>query len=109
MPAGARASSNAYAGLAPSEAIKQGADLGPLIAFLNANDPETLKIRTPVAILQGTADSTVLPPFTDQLDTALKANGAKVTYKKYDGVDHGGVVAAADADALAFAKTQLGR
>src|SRR3954451_22089738 len=100
---------NGFAGIAPSEGIKQGAGLNPLIAFLNANDPETPKIRTPVEILQGTNDSTVLPPFTDQLDTALRANGVNVTYKKYEGVTHGGVVSAADADALAFAKKKLGR
>jgi pimeloyl-ACP methyl ester carboxylesterase len=99
----------AFAGLAPSEALKDGADLTALVAFLNANDPETLKIRTPVEILQGTSDTTVLPPFTDQLDSALRANGVSVTYKKYDGVTHGGVVSAADADALAFAKKKLGR
>jgi pimeloyl-ACP methyl ester carboxylesterase len=98
---------NGYAGLAPSEAIKDGADLGPLIAYLNANDPETLKIPTPVEILQGTADSTVLPPFTDQLDSDLRANGAKVTYRKFDGIDHGGIVAAADKAALAFARKRL--
>jgi len=98
---------NGYAGMAPSEALKDGADLGPLIAFLNANDPETLKIRTPVEILQGTADSTVLPPFTDQLDTDLRGNGAKVTYRKYDGIDHGGIVAAANRAALSFAHKRL--
>jgi pimeloyl-ACP methyl ester carboxylesterase len=100
---------NAFSGLAPSEALKDGADTGPLVAYLNANDPETLKIRTPVEILQGTADTTVLPPFTDQLDSALRANGVKVTYKKYEGVQHGPVVAAGDADALAFARKQLRR
>jgi pimeloyl-ACP methyl ester carboxylesterase len=100
---------NAFAGLAPSEALKDGADIGPLVAFLNRNDPETLKIRTPVEILQGTADTTVLAPFTDQLDRALRASGAKVTYKKYPGVNHGAIVAAADADALTFARKELRR
>jgi hypothetical protein len=51
----------------------------------------------------------VLPPFTDQLDTQLRGNGAKVTYKKFDGVQHGNVVQAGDADALAFARKQLKR
>jgi hypothetical protein len=32
-----------------------------------------------------------------------------VTYKKYEGVQHGPVVAAGDADALAFARKQLRR
>jgi pimeloyl-ACP methyl ester carboxylesterase len=105
----ALAVANGFAGLAPSEALKDGADTAPLVAFLNANDPETLKIRTPVEILQGTADTTVLPLFTDPLVTALKANGAKVTYRTYDGVTHGAIVAAADTDALAFARKRLRR
>jgi pimeloyl-ACP methyl ester carboxylesterase len=103
----ALAVANAFSGLAPSEALKPGADTGPLVAFLNTQDPETLHIRTPVEILQGTADTTVLPPFTDQLDQQLVANHAKVTYRKYDGIDHGGIVKAANSDALAFARKQL--
>jgi len=51
----------------------------------------------------------VFPIFTDPLVTSLRANGAKVTYKKYDGIQHGPVVAAGDADALAFAGTRLRR
>jgi pimeloyl-ACP methyl ester carboxylesterase len=105
----ALAVANAFSGLAPSEALKPGADTGPLVAFLNTQDPETLHIRTPVEILQGTADTTVLPPFTDQLDQQLVANHAKVTYRKYDGIDHGGIVKAANSDALAFARKQLRR
>ena len=49
----------------------------------------------------------MLPPFTDQLDQQLVANHAKVTYRKYDGIDHGGIVKAANTDALAFARKQL--
>jgi pimeloyl-ACP methyl ester carboxylesterase len=100
---------NAFSGIAPSEAIKPDANLAPLVAYLNANDPETLKIRTPVEILQGTADTTVLPPFTDELVPSLQKNGAKVTYKTFDGITHGGIVAAGDTTALLFAKTQLRR
>jgi pimeloyl-ACP methyl ester carboxylesterase len=100
---------DSFGGLAPSALTRDDADLKPLVAYLNSNDPEELKIRTPVLILQGTADTTVLPPFTDQLAQALTAKGAKITYTKYDGVNHGGVVAAGDADALAFAKARLGR
>jgi pimeloyl-ACP methyl ester carboxylesterase len=100
---------NAFAGIAPSQAIKPGANLDPLVAYLNTQDPETLKITTPVEVLQGTADTTVFPQFTDQLVTALDGTGAKVTYKKYDGVSHGGVVHAGDSDALAFARAELRR
>jgi pimeloyl-ACP methyl ester carboxylesterase len=100
---------DSFGGQAPSALTRDDADLKPLEAYLNGNDPEELTIRTPVLLLQGTADTTVLPPFTDQLDQALRAKGANVTYMKYDGVNHGAVVAAGDADALAFAQAKLGR
>lgn len=105
----ALAVANAFAGMAPSEALKPDADLTAVVAFLNANDPETLRIRTPVEILQGTADTTVLPLFTDQLDQQLRAAGTKLTYVKLAGVDHGGAVKAGNAKALAFARKRLRR
>jgi len=100
---------NTFAGIAPADAPKPGANLDPLVAYLNTQDPETLKISTPVEILQGTADTTVLPPFTDQLVSQLQGNGVKVTYQTFDGVSHGAIVTAGDNDALAFARAQLGR
>ena len=100
---------NSFAGIAPADAVKSGANLDPLVAYLNSQDPESLKITTPVEILQGTADTTVFPQFTDQLVTALKGNGANVTYKTFDGISHGAVVNAGDTDALAFAKAELKR
>jgi dienelactone hydrolase len=63
-----------------------------VIAALNANDPETLKIAGPVLIEQGKADTTVFPNFTDQLSGELKGRGVKLTYKTYNGVDHAGAV-----------------
>ena len=103
--------SQSFGGLAPNELFKPGADLSGVIAALNANDPETLKVRSPVQIEQGTADGTVLPMFTNQLVPALKGNGAKVTYKTYDGLDHAGVVVKAKpaADATSFVRSRLGR
>lgn len=101
---------DAFGGLAPAELFKPGANLAPVIAALNENDPETLKLRAPVQIEQGTADGTVIPLFTNQLVPKLKANGATVTYKTYDGVDHAGAVmnSKAAADATAFVKKRLG-
>ena len=37
----------------------------------------------------------------------LKANGAPIDEKTYPGVDHGGVVTAAKADAAAWIKSRL--
>jgi acetyl esterase/lipase len=101
---------DSFGGLAPSELFRPGVDLAPTIAALNENDPETLKIRSPVQLEQGTADTTVLPLFTNQLAPKLKANGVKLTYKTYPGVDHAGAVlnTKAAADATKFVKKQLG-
>ncbi|HET6548869.1 MAG TPA: alpha/beta fold hydrolase, partial [Solirubrobacter sp.] len=80
---------DSFGALAPANLFRPDADLAPVIAALNADDdPETLKIRGPVRIEQGKADTTVFPNFTDQLVGELRA---KVSYKTYAGVDHGGV------------------
>jgi pimeloyl-ACP methyl ester carboxylesterase len=83
---------DSFGGLAPANLFRADAPLDPVIAALNANDPETLKIAGPVLIEQGKADTTVFPNFTDQLSGELKGRGVKVTYKTYNGVDHGGAV-----------------
>jgi pimeloyl-ACP methyl ester carboxylesterase len=100
---------DSFGGLAPAELFRPGVNLAPTIAKLNENDPETLKLRHPVQIEQGTGDTTVLPLFTDQLVPKLKSNGVKVTYKTYDGVDHAGAVLnrKAAADATKFVKARL--
>jgi pimeloyl-ACP methyl ester carboxylesterase len=83
---------DSFGGLAPANLFRADAALDPVIAALNANDPETLKIAGPVLIEQGKADTTVFPNFTDQLSGELKGRGVKVTYKTYSGVDHAGAV-----------------
>ncbi len=57
---------------------------------------------------QGTADSTVIPVFTDQLAGEMTKNGNKaLTYAKYTGVDHAGIVTAAAKDATAWIAKRL--
>jgi pimeloyl-ACP methyl ester carboxylesterase len=99
-----------FGGLAPSALFRAGVDLGPTIGALDENDPETLRIRNaPVQIEQGTADTTVLPLFTNQLAPKLAAAGAKLTYKTYPGVDHAGAVLdrRAASDATKFVRQAL--
>ena len=43
-------------------------------------------------IEQGKADTTVFPFLTDQLAAEYETTGVNVTYKTYDGVNHGGAV-----------------
>ena len=98
-----------FGGIAPAEILRTGLDLKPLLAAADKSDPEHLKIKTPVDVLQGTADTTVIPLFTDQLVNELRANGARITYRKYPGVGHGPIFHAAGRDARAFLKKRLGR
>jgi pimeloyl-ACP methyl ester carboxylesterase len=83
---------DSFGGLAPAELFRPDAALDPVIAALNANDPETLTPRGPVLIEQGKADTTVFPNFTDQLKTDYDKRGINLTYKTYEGVNHEGVV-----------------
>jgi acetyl esterase/lipase len=100
---------DSWGGIAPSEIVREGTDRAPLLAAVDRNDPENLTIRTPLFIGQGTADGTVIPIFTDQLNNELSQKGTKVTYKKYEGVDHGGIPEAAKVAARAYLKKKVGR
>jgi pimeloyl-ACP methyl ester carboxylesterase len=87
-----------WGGIPLSKIFRDDYDLARLIGAVDKTDPDELKIKSPVLIEQGTADGTVLPPFTDQLAERYKQLGNKVTYKRYDGVTHGGIVDAAAKD-----------
>ena len=95
---------NSFGGLPLNDILKSGADLTPLLNAVGESDPEHLRMKTPVRIEQGTADGTVIPVFTQQLVDEYKQNGVSVVYKTYDGVTHGGVVKAANQNALTFLK-----
>ena len=89
-----------FGGLPLNQIFRAGADLSPLVnAIENEDDPEHLRIPTPVRVEQGDADGTVFKSFTDQLVDEYEAKNFKVTYKVYPGVSHGGVVDAGAADA----------
>ena len=100
---------NSLGGLPLNQLVSQNADLTPVIKDLALNDPDNLKIKGKVLIEQGLADTTVLPPFDQQLSQELAHNGAKVTYHTYAGATHTGVLTAAAKDATAFLRTHLGK
>ena len=97
----------AFGSLTPAQLFRPGANLEQAYRLLGRSDPEHLKIHTPLYIAQGTADTTVIPGFTDALDSALLAAGTKVDYKHYPGVSHGAIVTAALQDTLAWARSRL--
>jgi pimeloyl-ACP methyl ester carboxylesterase len=97
---------DSFGSLPTSQLIRADANTDALVAALGKqDDPEDLKISTPVVIEQGTSDTTVFPAFSQQTSDALKA-----TYKTYDGLNHGTIVTSAkpQADAAAYLKKRLG-
>jgi pimeloyl-ACP methyl ester carboxylesterase len=95
-----------FGGMAPADLLRPGAKLGRVTKALGAAaDPERLRIRTPVRVEQGTADTTVFKPFTDQLVKAYRARrGSHVSYRTWDRVDHVGVVFTAADDSVGYLK-----
>jgi pimeloyl-ACP methyl ester carboxylesterase len=96
-----------FNGVAPADLVRPDADLTRLVARLNANDPEELTFHTPARVEQGTADSVVLPVLTDQLVAGYRQRHLPVTYARYPGVDHFGLVSAAADDATAYLARRL--
>ena len=73
----------------------------------SATTPTRLSIKTPVHVEQGEADTTVFPHV--HAEHGLDAAGQRRPDRReaYPGVDHGGVVTAAKADAAAWIKSRL--
>ncbi len=97
---------DSFGGIAPADLESPGADLGPLYGVLGQQNP-AVSTTAPILVLQGEADTTVFPVFTDSLVTELEALNDAVTYTKYPGVTHGEIPAASEAEALAFMEQQL--
>jgi hypothetical protein len=66
-----------------------------------------VRTAAPILIAQWESDTTVFPNYTDKLKDELVNAGDQVTYNKYPGVDHVGVVSSGEADALAFFQQML--
>ena len=99
-----------YGALAPSSILRPGIDVVPATAALaQLDDPEGLRIRTPVRVQQGTSDTTVFKAFTDPLVADYRKRGNPVTYLTYEGVDHGGIVTNAKSanDATKYIRKRL--
>jgi pimeloyl-ACP methyl ester carboxylesterase len=106
---GELAAADSFGALAPADVIRTDIDTRPAVAALAQNDPEDLRIRTPVRIEQGTADTTVFKAFTDPLVDDYRKRGNPVTYRTYEGVDHGAIVTNARSvrDATAYIRRRL--
>jgi pimeloyl-ACP methyl ester carboxylesterase len=98
---------DSFGGIAPADLLQNPIDSSPEFADVLDGMNPALKIPNPVLIAQGTADTTVFPTFTDQLNAELNDLGDNVDYKTYPGITHGEVVAAAEDDAMDFFEAKL--
>lgn len=96
-------------GLPLDQLVKPSANLTADIAAIRRNDPDNLKIKSPVLLEQGLADTTVFPLFDQELSQSLAKRGDSVTYHTYAGATHDGVVKAAATDATQFLEKHLPR
>ena len=114
MPAELSAA-DSFGGLAPKRPVQARRGLHGDRKRLNCQRPGDTALHDPGRSGSSRArrDKTVIPRFTDRLVKDLtgraKQAGARnvITYKKYPGVDHAGIVDAAAADATAFIKKAL--
>jgi pimeloyl-ACP methyl ester carboxylesterase len=98
---------DSFGGLPLNDILQSGKDLTQLLNAVGENDPEHLRMKTPVRVEQGTSDTTVFPNFTQQLVDEYKTNGVNVVYKTYNGVTHAAVVDAGAADSTKWIKGRL--
>lgn len=84
----ATSSAGYWATALPRDQFVAGADLSEVMKVAAANEPGSLRISVPTLIVQGTADDTVLPSWTDKVVRSLCRNGNNVTYTAYTGATH---------------------
>jgi acetyl esterase/lipase len=90
-----------------AEVLRPGADLGPLLRVLEANDPAALQPRRPTLIVQGDDDPIVARSRTDHIVSSLQANGATLDYHRYSGIGHFDLIAAAHTENAQWIETRL--
>ena len=93
--------------LSAADVFRPGADTGPLLTVLAANDPATLRLRTPALIVQGNDDPIVARYSTDHIARSLHASGAMLAYHRYHGSGHFDLIAAVHTETAQWIDTRL--
>ncbi|MFE6864748.1 alpha/beta hydrolase family protein [Nocardia sp. NPDC057668] len=100
---------DSWAGRPLSALFRAGADTTALGAVLNDNDASNLTYTVPVLVVQGTGDTVVPPAGTDAMVAQQRLTGQPVEYRDYPGVDHRGILAAANDDVVAWLDSRFSR
>jgi alpha-beta hydrolase superfamily lysophospholipase len=79
----------------PRQQFLPDADLSAVLQVAAENEPGGLRIAAPTLVLQGTADDTVLPAWTDAVARGLCDRGSPLAYSIYPGATHETIVGAA--------------
>ena len=96
-----------YAGPVDETLRLEGLMQPPWPALLDENTPGRARTSVPIFVGQGDADALVVPELTDALVARLCAIGDDVTYRRYPGASHGGVVESAREDVLDWVEDRL--
>lgn len=96
------------AGISVDQVFKPGADISTLTSVLERNEPTTLRLRVPVLVVQGTADTMVGKPTTDAVVNALCTNSrVHLKYLVIPGADHRGSVGQSLTDVQAWVDARM--
>lgn len=77
-------------------------DLPAVLKVAAANEPAGLRIAAPALVVQGTADDTVMPAWTDAVVRSLCGGGNSVLYTVYPAAAHETIVSRSAAQASAW-------
>jgi pimeloyl-ACP methyl ester carboxylesterase len=82
----------------PKDQFLPKADLVRVLEIAAENEPSVLKISVPTLIVQGTADDTVNPSWTDDVARSLCRDGSPIEYMVYPAATHETVLTSAAAE-----------
>lgn len=98
----ATVTSGYWATAIPKDQFVPGMDLSAVLKVAAANEPAGLRIAAPALVVQGTADDTVMPAWTDAVVRSLCGGGNSVLYTVYPGATHETIVSRSAAQASAW-------
>jgi fermentation-respiration switch protein FrsA (DUF1100 family) len=97
---------DSFGGIPPADLLADGQPDEKTSEVLADMNPD-VKIRPPVLLAQGTADTTVFPSYSDMLVAELRDRGDNVDYRTYPGANHVAIVVAAEDDVMDFFAKRL--